>query len=266
MGELVFVGLGLEDESGISLKGLEEARSADKVFIETYTSLMPSLSISTLEQMINHKICTVTRNNIEDNSGKEVLAAAKKGKVVLLVPGDPLIATTHVTLRIDASKLGISSRIIHGASILSAAIGMSGLHNYKFGKSVTIPFPDEGKADTPYDVIAQNKRIGLHTLCFLDIKTEERKYLGIQNAIGALEQVETYKKKLLITEATLVIGLARIGSIKPVAKAENISVLRHFDFGDPPYTMIFPGKLHFMEAEALVYLCGAPVTLVEDTS
>jgi diphthamide biosynthesis methyltransferase len=33
------------------------------------------------------------------------------------------------------------------------------------------------------------------------------------------------------------------------------------DFGGPPYSLIFPGKLHFMEAEALKVLGGAPETL-----
>ncbi len=46
MNELVFVGLGLNDEKGISLKGLEETKSADYVFMETYTSLMPDFSIA----------------------------------------------------------------------------------------------------------------------------------------------------------------------------------------------------------------------------
>ena len=85
-----------------------------------------------------------------------ILEAAKKGKAVFLVPGDPFIATTHVTLRIDAEKQGIKTRIVHGTSIISAIVSLSGLHNYKFGKTVTIPFP-ENFSETPYNVIAQNK-------------------------------------------------------------------------------------------------------------
>ena len=43
MRELVFVGLGLEDENGISIQGLEEVKSAESVFIELYTNLKPPL-------------------------------------------------------------------------------------------------------------------------------------------------------------------------------------------------------------------------------
>jgi hypothetical protein len=43
--ELVIVGLGLYDENDVSLRGLEELKEAGTVFAETYTSLMPGLSI-----------------------------------------------------------------------------------------------------------------------------------------------------------------------------------------------------------------------------
>jgi len=35
------------------------------------------------------------------------------------------------------------------------------------------------------------------------------------------------------------------------------NIVNH-DFGDPPHTFVFPAKLHFMEAEALITLAGAP--------
>jgi len=34
------------------------------------------------------------------------------------------------------------------------------------------------------------------------------------------------------------------------------------EFGEPPYLLIFPGKLHFVEAEALQLICHAPKDLV----
>ena len=69
-----------------------------------------------------------------------------------------------------AKNTMFKTRIVHGVSIMSAIIGLSGLHNYKFGKTVTIPFI-ENFSETPYNVIAQNKNSGLHTLCLLDINT-----------------------------------------------------------------------------------------------
>ncbi|MGB9853851.1 MAG: diphthine synthase [Candidatus Bathyarchaeales archaeon] len=260
MGELVFVGLGLHDEKGISLKGLEEVKSAESVFIELYTSVLPNFSISRFEEMAGKKLRVVSRRELEDENGEAVLKEADMGKAVLLVPGDPLIATTHVALRLEAERRGIKTRVVHGASILSAVMGLSGLHNYKFGKSVTIPFP-ENFSETPYMVIRENLRLGLHTLCLLDINAEKKRYLSIREALEMLLNVEAKRKNGTITIERLGVGIARAGSPNPTVKADFVEKLLRYDFGEPPYTLIFPGKLHFMEAEALIAFAGAPLTV-----
>ncbi|MEA2089256.1 MAG: diphthine synthase [Thermoproteota archaeon] len=264
MGELVFIGLGLHDEKDVSLRGIQEMKTADQIFAEVYTSLMPALSIEKLEKKVEKKILVVSRRFLEEEGGQPILQEAKEGKAVFLVPGDPLIATTHVDLRIRAEKEGIKTRVVHGASILSAVIGLSGLQNYKYGRSVTIPFPTNGFIpETPYSVIKQNKKLGLHTLCFLDIKVEEKRCMTIKQGLQTLLQVEKRKKQKILTSDTLVVGVARAGSDNPVVKAGYLEKLVNYDFGAPPHTLVFPGKLHFMEAEALVGLAGAPKEIVE---
>jgi diphthine synthase len=259
LNELVFIGLGLYDEKDISLRGLEELKEADTVFAEFYTSLMPGLSIRKLEEMAGKAVKVVSRRVLEEEEGKQILEEAEKGKVVFLVPGDPLIATTHVDLRIRAEKHEIRTRVVHGASVVSAVRGISGLQNYKYGKAVTIPFSEQGfVSETPYRVISENRERGLHTMCYLDIKTEEKRYLTIKEALQTLLELEKQKKKQVITPRTLVIGVARAGSYQPVVKAGYIKEVINYDFGAPPHTLIFPGKLHFMEAEALITLADAP--------
>jgi len=255
--ELVFVGLGLNDEKGISLQGLEDVQTADVVFIELYTSLLPDFSMQRLEKLVGKKIQFLTRANLEEENGAKLFSAAEAGKTVFLIPGDPFIATTHVTLRIEAAKRGVPTRIIHGASIISAIIGLSGLHNYKFGKTVTVPFP-ENFSETPYNVIAQNKQLGLHTLCLLDLKADEKRYLTINEALRMLMEVEEKKQKHAASPDSVAVGIARAGSTQPILKADFLTSLVGFDFGAPPQSLIFPGDLHFMEAEALIALAGAP--------
>ncbi|MGO8807355.1 MAG: diphthine synthase [Candidatus Bathyarchaeia archaeon] len=257
MKELVFVGLGLNDEKGISVNGLEETKIADSVFMETYTSLMPDFSLQRFEDLCGKQVHLVSRRELEEENGSAILQAAKLGKTVFLVPGDPFIATTHVTLRIDAEKQGVKTRIVHGASIISAIVSLSGLHNYKFGKTVTVPFPENFSA-TPYDVIVQNKRVGLHTLCLLDLKAPEKKFLTIKEAVGLLSKVEKKKEQCAVTQDSPVLGVARAGSKSPTLKADFLKDIVDFDFGDPPYSLIFPGDMHFMEVEALIAFAGAP--------
>lgn len=263
MGRLVFVGLGLNDEKGISLRGLEEVKTADNVFAELYTSLMPEFSLERLEETAKKKLQVLNRKELEERNGEIVLRAAETSKAVLLIPGDPMIATTHVALRIEAEKRGIRTCLVHGASIVSAVIGLSGLHSYKFGKTVTIPFLNETPAETPYETIFQNRKLGLHTLCLLDIKAEEKRYLTIPEALKALMKVEEKRKKKLVQPNILVLGIARAGSENPTVKAGFLRNMLSYDFGAPPFSLIIPGSLHFMEAEALIVLTGAPKELRE---
>lgn len=267
MNELVLIGLGLYDEKDISLRGLETLKDSETIFAEMYTSLMPGLSIQNLEEMIGKSIFIITRKNLEEEGGEKLFEAAKKGKTTLLVQGDPLISTTHVDLQISALKKGIKTRVIHNASAVSAIRGISGLQNYKFGKAVTIPFSEKGFfSETPYNVIYENKKMGLHTMCYLDLKAEKKRYLTINEALKTLLELEKKKKRQMITSKTLVIGIARVGSPKQILKANYLEKILSYDFGNPPHTLIFPGKLHFMEAEALIILGGAPKEVKEMAS
>ena len=260
MKELVFVGLGLHDEKGISLQGLEETKDADHVFMELYTSILPHFSTKSFEAIVNKQVHIMSRRDLEEENGAVILNAAENGKTVFLIPGDPFIATTHVALRIEAEKRGIKTRIVHGASVISAIIGLSGLHNYKFGKTVTIPFP-ENFSETPYNVIAQNKKLGLHTLCLLDLKVDEKRFLSINEALALLLEIEQKRKEAVVTPSTVVVGVARAGSNAPTLKADFAEELAKTDFGEPPQSLIFLGDLHFMETEALVAFAGAPEKL-----
>jgi len=243
----------------MSLQSVGEAKAAETVFAELYTSLMPKLDTVKLEKLVEKRISFVSRRDLEDDCGKKILKAVEKGKTVLLVPGDPLIATTHVDLRIRAERQGIKTRVVHGASIVSAVMGLSGLQNYKYGRSVTIPFSEQGVvAETPYNVIGENKKRGLHTMCFLDIEAEEKRYMTVEEGLQMLLNVEKQRHKRVVTSDTIALGIARAGSNEPVVKADSVNELLKFDFGAAPHSLVFPGRLHFMEAEALITLAKAP--------
>jgi diphthine synthase len=61
LGELVFVGLGLFDEMGISLRGIEEVREADYIFAEFYTSLMAGFSMENFKGIVGKRVAVVSR-------------------------------------------------------------------------------------------------------------------------------------------------------------------------------------------------------------
>jgi diphthine synthase len=165
---------------------------------------------------------------------------------------------------LEAEKRNIKTRVVHGASIISAIIGLSGLHNYKFGKTVTVPFA-ENFSETPYNVVLQNKKLGLHTLCLLDLKADEQRFLSVKEGLEQLLAVELKRRRRIVTRSTLAVGVARVGSDTPSLRAAAVEALLEYDFGGPPQSLILPGELHFMEAEALIAFAGAPKTLRDVT-
>ena len=259
MGSLVFVGLGLWNEKGISLRGLEEARKADLIYIDSYTSYFEPKTVEKLSKLIGKMVKPLSRHDLEEGVEDMVIEKAKDQDIVILVSGDPMIATTHVDLRLRATQLGIKTKLIHGTSVQTAAFSLVGLMNYKSGQSVTIPFPEgEYWSVTPYDVIAENIARGLHTLVYLDIKSNEKGYMTIKDAIHILIEIEKQKKQKIITPDRLVVGLERLGSSSSKAIAFRINQVENIQFGPIPHIMIIPGQLHFIEAEALILLANAP--------
>src|SRR5438132_6765467 len=247
---LTFIGLGLNDEKGITLEGLEEARRADSVYGEFYTNIMPNLDLKRLEKEIGKKVEVVDRSQLEDEGGKKVLTAASTKRVAFLVPGDPLIATTHISLRLSLAKMGIASRVVHAPSIVSAACGATGLQSYKFGKSITIP-RDQPLPRSVLDTISDNSDRGLHTLILLDVQAGKISQMSIRDAITKMTTADPR------IGTRVGVGVARIGSRDERVKASRMKELIGEDFGNGPQSIIVVCRLQLMTAQALEVLCGA---------
>jgi len=113
---LSLVGLGIAYDP--TLEGLKEAKAADELYLESYTMPMEEKEIAELEKAIGKRMIRLAREKVE---GSFLIQKAKEKSVCLLVVGDPLSATTHISLLMDAKKAGIPARIVHNSSILSAA-------------------------------------------------------------------------------------------------------------------------------------------------
>lgn len=247
---LTLIGLGLHDEKDMSLRGLEEAKKADKVYLELYTTIWFG-DVKKLEDMIGKKIEILKRKDLEENLEK-ILKEAKENKIVILVGGDPLVATTHSALITGARKNDVKVKIIHNSSIISA-IAESGLHIYKFGPCVTIPFPEKTKGKLPesvYNIIKMNKARGLHTLCLLDLDMEDNKIMSVKEGLEILLKIEEMRKEDVIKLKEKVVVLSMIGSENSKIFFEEVEELLRKDI-KLPAVIIFPGILHFTEKEFL---------------
>jgi diphthine synthase len=244
---LVLVGLGLWDEKDLNFRGVEEAKLCDILYLDSYTSKLFGARKEQLEKIFEKPIQLADRQFIESG---EILNYAQSNKVCLLVGGDPLIATTHTDLLLRAKEKNILTKVMHNTSIYSA-IADTGLQMYKFGKSATVTFWEENfKPTSFYDAVIENKKRGLHTLLFLDIKADQGRYMTANEAMDLLLEIEKDKPKKVIENSDVVV-CCRLGSPNQLIKYGPIAMLRKFDFGLPLHMLIIPGKLHEMEEKFL---------------
>lgn len=243
---LYMIGIGLNDEKDITVKGLEAVKSSDYVFLESYTSKL-QISVEKLEQFYGKKIILADRDLVEKESYNIIDKAIDK-TVAFLVVGDVFGATTHTDLFLRAKEKRVQIRIINNASILNA-IGITGLELYKFGKTTSIPYPEDYfRPETAYDIIKENSKAGLHTLVLLDIKSDRN--MTVNEALHILLEIEDKRKENVFIEETKVLGCARIGGDYKI-KYGAVEKLLEEDFGKPLHCLIVPGKLHFIEEEVL---------------
>ena len=247
---LTFIGLGLYDKDDVSEKGLLLIRNADHIFLESYTSRLMGTSPAELEEHYGKKVNLLFRDDVE-KTPDDLLARAVEENVVFLCAGDPMVSTTHADLRMRAGAMGIRTFIVHAASISSAVCGLSGLQNYRFGKSCSLPFPRKNWfPTTPVDVIVQNLSQRLHTLVYLDINDD--RYMTVPEAIVLIEQIAAEKNIAI----PLYVGIARAGSDDPLVKAGTAQVMKHQDFGPPLHIVVIPAELHDMERSYLEMFAG----------
>ncbi|MFC1691464.1 diphthine synthase [Nanoarchaeota archaeon] len=268
---LYLIGLGLNDEKDITLRGLEAVKECDKVYLESYTAVL-NCNIGDLKKLYNKDIIVADRDLIEKGIEKEILAELESKpelNIAILVVGDPMAATTHSDLILRAKEKGVSVKIINNASIINA-IANTGLELYKFGKTTSITFPEKNWIpETCYDVIKMNKANELHTLCLLDIKVKEPskddlksgkdskevvhepRFMTVKEGLQYLLDIEKKRGEKVISEDDLVIGCARIGAEDELIKYGKVKDLISVDFGKHLHCIVIPGKLHFKEEEML---------------
>ncbi|KVI07761.1 Tetrapyrrole methylase [Cynara cardunculus var. scolymus] len=89
---LYIIGLGLGDERDITLRGLEAVKKSQKLYIESYTSLLSfgisKDGISTLEKLYGKPLIIADREMVEEKAD-DMLLEACEFDVAFLVVGDP---------------------------------------------------------------------------------------------------------------------------------------------------------------------------------
>ncbi|MCJ1359562.1 MAG: diphthine synthase [Icmadophila ericetorum] len=260
---LYLIGLGLADETDITVKGLQVVKQATRVYLEAYTSIL-LVDKEKLETYYGRSVILADREMVETGSD-DILAEADRCDIAFLVVGDPFGATTHADLVIRARELKIPVRSISNASILSA-VGCTGLQLYNFGQTVSMVFfTDAWKPSSFYDRIKENASLGLHTLVLLDIKIKEQslenlmrgrkvfeppRFMTVAQCASQMLEIEEEKGENVYGPDSLAIGVARLGAENQKMAAGTLTQLTETDMGPPLHSLILVGKrLHDLERD-----------------
>lgn len=207
---LFLVGLGLSDKD-IPVGAIDACKKCE-LYIDSFTSTVSGRTTNYITEITGKGIKELSRQEMEENA-KEIIKKALEKDIAILIGGDPLIATTHKILYIEAKKQGVKTIIIHANSIITTAIGESGLDFYRFGAVSTIPkWTAHYSPVSFYEKITANLKNNEHTLLLLDYDSRNRTTLSIAEAISALEKAEQHYKKGIITNKTKLIILHNMGA------------------------------------------------------
>ncbi|KAK4057659.1 diphthine synthase [Microbotryomycetes sp. JL221] len=278
---LYLIGLGLSDEKDVTVRGLEAIKQSERVYLEAYTSIL-GVGKERLEAFYDKQIIVADRDMVETESDA-ILDQADKVDVSFLVVGDPFGATTHADLLLRADALKIPYTVIHNASVMNA-VGALGLALYNYGQTVSIPFfTDSWRPSSWLARVKDNSKLGLHTLCLLDIKVKEQseenlargrkiyeppRFMSVPTAVSQLlslledekteSSADTATSSVSSPEAldprtTLAISCSRVGdpSQKFVAGTlEELSKLDEEAFGPPLHSFVIVGRqFHALERD-----------------
>ncbi|XP_033328072.2 diphthine methyl ester synthase [Megalopta genalis] len=266
------IGLGLGNPKDITIKGLETIRKCDRIYLETYTSILAT-GLEDFETLYGREILEADRELVENNTD-ELLPKSENENVALLVGGDPFGATTHSDLIVRAHEKKLQVNIIHNASILTA-IGCCGLQLYRFGETVSIPYwSDDWKPRSFFEKLLYNRERNLHTLCLLDIKVKEPTFESLtrkkkeympsmyMTANQAAEQLvqslhvipkgRAWDDRFTMDDWCTVIALGRVGWDDQRVAIGTVGEMCRMDVGPPPHCLIVPSMtLHPVESEYL---------------
>lgn len=263
---LWMIGLGLGDADDITVKGQKAIDSSVEIYLEAYTSLLPGLGAEDLEKRYcsknQQKIIAVHRKEVEDDDWcAQILKTAETQNVSFLVAGDPLCATTHSSLMLEAMDRKVEVQVVHNASIMNA-VACCGLQLYRFGQTISIPADAEDTHFSFYDKLLVNYKAGMHTLCLLDIKVKEQTlemmmtgresyranlFMTVQEGVKKLMAIEKAKEQMHGTESIIslasaqAVGIARLGSTDQKVVFGQCSELAAADdevFGQPLHSLV----------------------------
>jgi diphthine synthase len=205
---LNLIGMGLRGVQSLTIQEDEILKRSHRIYFEAYTSIAPENTINELESRYSRSVKPLARIDVENP--EEIIKESLSGIVSLIIVGDPLTATTHNQLRLEAQNSGVEVKCYENASIITAAFGYTGLFTYRMSPPVSLPFPHEKFFPrSVYDKISKNIEDRRHSLILLDLSPG--KGMKISEAVKYLLEMENRFGTGLLTEDRELIAISDLG-------------------------------------------------------
>lgn len=239
------IGMGL-NQNQLTREALQVIAKCSRIYLESYTSRLASGTIPELSKLVKKKIKILDRSSVEENA-VELMKEAKKKNVAVLVIGNPLFATTHDGLITLAKQKKVKCEIVVGIGIQDY-LGLTELNPYKFGRVVTLVKPQPQFApESFFDQLMENKKMGLHTLCLLDIQSAQNYLMAVPEAIALIESIAA--KRNVSTQDWLAAGMMGMGNKKGKVIRGTFLELKKKKWTLFPQCLVVAGQLNEMEKE-----------------
>ncbi|MET1128325.1 MAG: diphthine synthase [Thermoproteota archaeon] len=258
---LYLVGAGISSEY-LSLRAIQLIGSADVVVIDAYTSIAPGVGEELVKALNSRaRVVHAPRRMLEEEA-RGIIEEARSRNVVVLVPGDPLAATAHAALLVEALKAGVRAEVVPGVSGILASVTAIGLQVYRLGKVVTLVYPQEGfKPYSTVEAVWDTYRRNMHTLVLLDLKLEEGIAMTVPEAVRILLELEDELARREGAEPVVaraqMVGVARAGLPDQKCVYGDPDKVMGGRYPPPPHSLVvLAPRLHPLEEEALNLLCA----------
>ncbi|MCL5430561.1 MAG: diphthine synthase [Candidatus Marsarchaeota archaeon] len=231
--------------------GLIELCKKSEVYMERYTTHITDNRRDYIEELIGKKIVELHRQDLEEQAG-EFVKKAKDKEIVLLVGGDPLAATTHKILLIEAKKYNVKVKIHHGSSMLPALMGESGLDFYRFGQICTISrWTHNYQPVSFYETIKRNFDANLHSIVLLDYDPLKNASLELKEAVKIMYEAEKKYKRGIIKDNTMMFIMHKLAWPEQQHLLTTVKRAGKLNFANGPTALIIPAKMTEVEKEVI---------------
>jgi len=250
---LIIAGGGVSPPETITLAGMADLKGCNRILIDTYTAPWDKDALKRTSSILPTAV-QGDRTMLEDVEG--IIKESRTGSLGILTYGDPFIATTHQSIRDACIRHDVKVIVHYSSSFLNVLLGELGLHVYKIGFVGTVM---RSPPEALYPIYAGVKRAyiaGKHSILLMGYDVNEDRSITPNQALEMLMDLDLSYGEHMFTPDLPAIVSSRLGRPTQEILVDTISRLSKREFGEPPYSVVIPSRLHFTELDILKGVCN----------